>query len=84
MTFGQRPRGGQGVRVEDVWERNVLHRRNKSESPRAGVGGQVRKSREAGVEESVGACRNSPDGQVQWMGHWSLFLSLTYSSVGSP
>ena len=36
------------MRVEDVWERNVLHRRNKSESPRAGVGGQVRKSREAG------------------------------------
>lgn len=34
----QRPEGGQGVRVEDVWGRNVLHRRNKSESPRAGAG----------------------------------------------
>ena len=38
VTFVQRPEGGQGVRAEDVWDRNVLHRRNKSESPWAGAG----------------------------------------------
>lgn len=54
MAFEQRPKGREGVRLEDIWERTVLDRGNKCKSPEVGAWWRLRTSKEAGGSRARG------------------------------
>lgn len=74
VAFEQKPKGREGVKLEVIWERTVLDRGNKHESPEVGArwltedkqGGWWEQSGERVGEAQVEAGARSPLDEMPW------------------
>lgn len=93
VAFEQRPKGREGVRLEDIWESTVLDRGNKCKSPEVGAWWRLRTSKEAGGSRArgesgrarretgarSGATLTNTPSEMQW----SMVIALTSTLMGS-